>query len=211
MIKAMRTAASGMSAQQMNVDNIANNLANVNTTGFKRSKVEFQDVLYQRIQKAGVSTATGAVIPTNVEVGYFSQHAMELLDPERTVLETVQDIMPLAPQGVLRKLCAAFLFQGDEVDKRVRYLSGGEKTRVVLATLLVRPLNLLVLDEPTNHLDIQSRAILLDALRRYSGTLMLVSHDRYFLRALVNRVFEIDRGQMRIYEGNYDYYLSKRA
>ena len=92
----------------------------------------------------------------------------------------------------------------------MRYLSGGEKSRVVLATLLVRPLNLLILDEPTNHLDIQSRGILLEALRGFAGTLILVSHDRHFLRSLVSRVFELDRGRLRIFEGNYDYYLSKR-
>ena len=134
---------------------------------------------------------------------------MDLLDPKKTVFETVQDAMPMASIGVMRNLCAAFLFQGDDVDKRIDKLSGGEKSRVVLATLLARPINLLMLDEPTNHLDIQSREMLLEALQNFAGTVMLVSHDRHFLRSLVARVFEIDHGQMIPYEGDYDYYLHK--
>ena len=153
---------------------------------------------------------TGSVaIGASVNPGYFSQHAMEVLDPGRTVFETVQDAMPQANIGVLRNLCAAFLFQGDAVDKRVDQLSGGERSRLVLATLLGRPLNFLILDEPTNHLDIQSREILLDALKGFAGTVVLVSHDRHFLRALVTRVMEVDHGEMRVYEGDYDYYLQK--
>ncbi|BCS56038.1 ABC-F family ATP-binding cassette domain-containing protein [Geobacter sp. SVR] len=145
----------------------------------------------------------------NVELGYFSQHAMELLDPGKTIFETLQDAMPQATIGVIRNLLGAFLFSGDAIDKRIENLSGGEKSRVVLATLLARPVNFLVLDEPTNHLDIRSREILLDALQNFSGTVMLVSHDRHFLRQLVDRVFELDHGEMRVYEGNYEYYLSK--
>ncbi len=146
--------------------------------------------------------------PTS-NLGYFSQHSMDLLDPKKTVFETVQEAMPMASIGVVRNLCAAFLFQGDDVDKRIDKLSGGEKSRVVLAMLLARPLNLLVLDEPTNHLDIQSREVLLEALQDFAGTVVLVSHDRHFLRSLVARVFEIDHGQMLPYEGDYDYYLHK--
>ncbi len=150
-----------------------------------------------------------AVLGASVNLGYFSQHSMDLLDRKKTVYDTVQDALPNASVGVIRNLCAAFLFQGDDVEKRINNLSGGEKSRVVLATLLARPLNVLVLDEPTNHLDIQSREILLDALQRFAGTIVLVSHDRHFLRALVGRVFEIDHGEMRAYEGDYDYYLTK--
>jgi ATP-binding cassette subfamily F protein 3 len=134
---------------------------------------------------------------------------MEVLNPKITVFDTVQGVLPQANIGVIRNLLAAFLFRGDEVDKRVANLSGGEKSRLVLATLLARPLNLLILDEPTNHLDIQSRETLLETLRKFTGTVILVSHDRHFLRALVTRVFEIDHGELRIYEGNYQYYLEK--
>jgi ATP-binding cassette subfamily F protein 3 len=154
-------------------------------------------------------TSGNVNLGANVELGYFSQHAMEVLDPKKTVFETVQDVIPLATIGVIRNLLGAFLFSGDAVDKRIENLSGGEKSRVVLATLLARPVNFLVLDEPTNHLDIRSREILLDALQRFSGTVVLVSHDRHFLRSLVDRVFEIDHGEMRVYEGNYGYYLEK--
>ncbi len=145
----------------------------------------------------------------NVELGYFSQHAMEVLDPKKSIFETVQEVLPLANRGVIMNLLGAFLFSGDAVDKRIENLSGGEKSRVVLATLLARPINFLVLDEPTNHLDIRSREMLLDALKNFTGTVMLVSHDRHFLRLLVDRVLEVDHGEMRTYEGNYEYYLEK--
>jgi ATP-binding cassette subfamily F protein 3 len=160
---------------------------------------------------AGQTEATGGnvTIGANVEIGYFSQHAMELLDPKKTVFETLQDTMPLANIGVIRNLLGAFLFSGDTVDKRIENLSGGEKSRVVLATILARPVNFLILDEPTNHLDIRSREILLDTLKNFGGTIILVSHDRHFLRLLVDRVFEVDHGEMRVYEGDYEYYLHK--
>jgi len=160
---------------------------------------------------AGQTGATSGSLKlgANVNPGYFSQHAMELLQPNRTVFETVQEALPNATIGTLRKLCAAFLFRGEEADKKIVALSGGEKSRVVLATLLGSPCNLLILDEPTNHLDIQSRMILLDTLVRFRGTIVIVSHDRHFLRELATRVFEIDQGKLTAYEGGYEYYLSK--
>jgi ATP-binding cassette subfamily F protein 3 len=154
-------------------------------------------------------TAGSATIGASVNLGYFSQHSMDVLDRNQTVYETVQCALPNASVGIVRNLCGAFLFQGDDVEKKINNLSGGEKSRVVLATLLARPLNVLVLDEPTNHLDIQSREVLLEALQGFAGTVVLVSHDRHFLRALVDRVIEIDHGEMRTYEGDYDYYLNK--
>ncbi|NVO00335.1 MAG: ABC-F family ATP-binding cassette domain-containing protein, partial [Geobacteraceae bacterium] len=150
-----------------------------------------------------------AALGANVEIGYFSQHAMEVLDPKKTVFETLQDVMPLATIGVIRNLLGSFLFSGDSIEKKIENLSGGEKSRVVLATLLARPVNFLILDEPTNHLDIKSREMLLDALKNFSGTVILVSHDRHFLRLLVDHVYEIDHGEMRIYQGDYNYYLEK--
>jgi len=180
-----------------------NKIALVGVNGAGKST--FLKVLAGQTEPTGGSFTLGA----NVNLGYFSQHAMELLDPKKTVFETVQDVIPLATIGVIRNLLGAFLFSGDAVEKRIENLSGGEKSRVVLATLLARPVNFLVLDEPTNHLDIRSREILLDALQSFSGTVLLVSHDRHFLRNLVDRVFETDHGEMRIYEGDYGYYLEK--
>jgi ATP-binding cassette subfamily F protein 3 len=190
---------SGVSGTIRRGDKIA--VVGVNGAG----KSTFLKVLAGQAEPTSGSAALGA----NVNLGYFSQHAMDLLDPKKSVFETVQDALPQATIGVLRNLCAAFLFSGDDVDKRIDKLSGGEKSRVVLATLLARPLNLLILDEPTNHLDIQSRDILLEALQKFTGTVVLVSHDRHFLRSLVTRVFAIDHGEMVSYEGDYDYYLFK--
>ncbi len=168
-------------------------------------KSTFLKILAEQVEPTTGSAKLGA----NVALGYFSQHSMELLEPGRTVFETVQAAMPQATIGTVRNLCAAFLFQGDDVDKKIQVLSGGEKSRVVLAILLSRPNNFLVLDEPTNHLDMRSREILLEALRNFTGTVVIVSHDRHFLRELVQRVLEIDHGEMRDYQGGYTYYLSK--
>jgi ATP-binding cassette subfamily F protein 3 len=168
-------------------------------------KSTFLKVLVGQTEPTSGTVALGA----NVELGYFSQHAMEVLDPKKSIFETVQDTLPLANRGVIMNLLGAFLFSGDAVDKKIENLSGGEKSRVVLATLLARPINFLVLDEPTNHLDIRSREMLLNALQNFTGTVMLVSHDRHFLRCLVDRVIEVDHGEMRTYEGNYEYYLEK--
>ncbi|MBU4235344.1 MAG: ATP-binding cassette domain-containing protein [Proteobacteria bacterium] len=170
-------------------------------------KSTFLKVLAGQVEPTNGTVNIGA----NILPGYFSQHSMELLNSEFTVFETVQAVIPTGNIGVIRNLCAAFLFQGDDVDKRIAHLSGGEKSRVVLATLLAQPLNFLILDEPTNHLDIQSREVLLEALQKFTGTVILVSHDRHFLRLLVDRVFAIDHGAMHTYEGDYGYYLRKSA
>ncbi|MFH2122271.1 MAG: ABC-F family ATP-binding cassette domain-containing protein [Pseudomonadota bacterium] len=170
-------------------------------------KSTFLKVLAGQVEPTNGTVSIGA----NILPGYFSQHSMELLNPDFTVFETIQAVIPTGNIGVIRNLCAAFLFQGDDVDKRIAHLSGGEKSRVVLATLLAQPLNFLILDEPTNHLDIQSREVLLEALQKFTGTVILVSHDRHFLRLLVDRVFAIDHGAMQTYEGDYGYYLRKSA
>lgn len=146
----------------------------------------------------------------SVKVGYFSQHSLEVLNPNKTIYDEVYDRIPQATIGFVRNLLGAFLFSGDDVYKKISVLSGGEKSRVVLATLLANPVNFLILDEPTNHLDIASREILLKAIQNFDGTALLVSHDRHFLKSIANRVFEVDHGEMRIYEGNYDYYLSTK-
>lgn len=145
-----------------------------------------------------------------IDVGYFSQNSMDVLDPNSTILEEVHCRVPKASIGVVRNLLGALLFSGDEVEKKISILSGGEKSRVVLATILARPVNFLVLDEPTNHLDIKSREVLLDAIKRFPGTVMIVSHDRHFLREITTRVFEVDKHHLLITDGPWDYYLSKK-
>lgn len=147
----------------------------------------------------------------SVQLGYFSQYSCDTLRPERTILEELRERLPIANIGTIKNLLGAFLFSGDDSEKKVSILSGGEKTRVMLACLLSQPVNFLILDEPTNHLDIASREVLLEALQEFDGTIMIVSHDRYFLRHLVNRVFEVDHGELRTYDGDYDYYLEKSA
>jgi len=150
-----------------------------------------------------------AVLGASVNLGYFSQYSSDILNPDRTIFEEVSERLPLATIGWIKNLLGAFQFSGDDTDKKISVLSGGEKSRVMLAIILSQPVNFLILDEPTNHLDIASREVLLEALQEFKGTIMIVSHDRYFLRHLVNRVFEIDHGQMRVFEGDYDYYLEK--
>ncbi|WP_293910898.1 ABC-F family ATP-binding cassette domain-containing protein [Sphaerochaeta sp. UBA5836] len=159
----------------------------------------------------GLAEASGgeATLGASVNMGYFSQYSSDVLDPNKTIFEEVFDRVPLSTIPAIRSMLGSFLFSGDDVDKKIGTLSGGEKSRVMLACMLAVPVNFLVLDEPTNHLDIQSREVLLDALSRFEGTLMIVSHDRYFLKHLANRVFELDKGMLNIYEGDYAYYLHK--
>ncbi|WP_243301819.1 ABC-F family ATP-binding cassette domain-containing protein [Geothrix oryzisoli] len=127
----------------------------------------------------------------SLKLGYFSQQALDLLDPDLTVLEQMQQDFPMEGLGVLRNLLGAFQFSGDDVDKRIRSLSGGEKSRLVMARMLFNPPNFLVLDEPTNHLDLATKEMLIEALKDFEGTMLFVSHDRSFLRGLANRVLEL--------------------
>ena len=145
----------------------------------------------------------------SVKMGYFAQHAMELLEPERTVWETLQDAFPRASVGSLRALAGCFGFSGDEIEKKTRVLSGGERARLVLAILLYDPPNFLVLDEPTNHLDVTTKEMLVRALQGYEGTMLLVSHDRRFLSALTNRVLELTPEGPIPYGGGYSEYVSR--
>jgi ATPase subunit of ABC transporter with duplicated ATPase domains len=143
----------------------------------------------------------------SVKMGYFAQHAMDVLDGDRTVFETLQDNFPQANQAPLRALAGCFGFSGDEIDKKCRVLSGGEKARLVMAILLFDPPNLLVLDEPTNHLDIATKQMLITALSQYEGTMLFVSHDRHFLAALSNRVLELTPEGIHTYGGGYTEYV----
>lgn len=154
-------------------------------------------------------TSGRLTVGASIELGYFSQNSMDVLDPRSTVLEEVHSRIPTAGLGYVRNLLGALKFSGDEVEKKISVLSGGEKSRVVLATILSKPLNFLIFDEPTNHLDIQSRDVLLDAIMRFQGTVMIVSHDRHFLRKMCTRVFRLDHHELTVYDGSWDYYLEK--
>lgn len=156
------------------------------------------------------ATSGECSVGPSIQVGYFSQFSLDLLNPENTVLEEISNRLPHASNGYIRNLLAAFLFRGDDVDKKIKILSGGEKSRVVLATLMSNNNNLLILDEPTNHLDLKSRDVLLNALKTFDGTVMYVSHDRHFLHGLSNRVFEVDKGGIRVFDSNFNYYLEKK-
>ena len=145
----------------------------------------------------------------SVKMGYFAQHAMDLLDGNSTVFETLDAAFPHAGQGALRTLAGAFGFSGDEVEKRCRVLSGGEKARLVMALMLYDPPNFLVLDEPTNHLDIATKEMLITALAQYEGTMLFVSHDRHFLAALSNRVLEMTPEGIHQYDGGYTEYVAR--
>ncbi|NKC31997.1 ABC-F family ATP-binding cassette domain-containing protein [Falsiroseomonas selenitidurans] len=145
----------------------------------------------------------------SVKLGYFAQHAMELLDGDRTVFQALEDDFPRAPQGSLRALAGCFGFTGDDVEKRCRVLSGGEKARLVMAKMLYDPPNFLVLDEPTNHLDIATKEMLIAALAQYEGTMLFVSHDRHFLAALSNRVLELTPEGLHDYDGGYTEYVAR--
>ena len=144
-----------------------------------------------------------------VEVAFYAQHQLEALDPRATVLDELERGASLQDQPRLRSHLGAFLFAGDDVEKPVSVLSGGEKARLALAKLLLRPANVLVLDEPTNHLDVNACEVLEDALAAYAGTLVVISHDRAFLNALATRVVEVRAGVLREFPGNYDDYLQR--
>jgi ATPase subunit of ABC transporter with duplicated ATPase domains len=145
----------------------------------------------------------------SVKMGYFAQHAMDLLDGERTVFQSLEDSFPQAGQGSLRALAGCFGFSGDDVEKRCRVLSGGEKARLVMAKMLFDPPNFLVLDEPTNHLDLATKEMLINALSEFEGTMLFVSHDRHFLAALSNRVLELTPEGIHQYGGGYTEYVAR--
>jgi ATPase subunit of ABC transporter with duplicated ATPase domains len=145
----------------------------------------------------------------SVKMGYFAQHAMDLLDGERTVFQMLEETFPQAGQGSLRTLAGCFGFSGDDIEKRCRVLSGGEKARLVMAIMLYDPPNFLVLDEPTNHLDMATKEMLINALSDYEGTMLFVSHDRHFLAALSNRVLELTSEGVHQYGGGYTEYVAR--
>lgn len=146
----------------------------------------------------------------NVEVGYYAQNQADVLNPQLTVLETIEKVSPYEMRPRLRTILGSFLFSGEDVDKKVSVLSGGERARLALACLLLRPINLLMLDEPTNHLDMRSKEVLKEALMNYDGTLIVVSHDRDFLNGLTSQTIEFTNKQVKTYLGDLQYFLEKR-
>ncbi|NEJ71988.1 ATP-binding cassette domain-containing protein [Rhizobium phaseoli] len=205
------------------------NLKNVHKKYGSRSIYEGLDFMVRRrerwcimgINGAGKSTllklVTGTAEPdegsvalgASVKMGYFAQHAMDILDGDHTVFQSLEDRFPQAGQGPLRALAGCFGFSGDDVEKRCRVLSGGEKARLVMAIMLFDPPNLLVLDEPTNHLDLDTKEMLIKALSQYEGTMLFVSHDRHFLAALSNRVLELTPEGVHQYGGGYTEYVAR--
>ena len=168
-----------------------------------------------KIVAGAVSPDQGHVaLGGSVEMGYFAQQALDLLDPDLTIEEQLQKDFPQESIGALRNLAGAFQFSGDDIDKKIRALSGGEKTRLVIARMLLNPPNFLVLDEPTNHLDLATKQMLIDSLSSFEGTMLFVSHDRAFLRALSNRVIELGGesgvdAQPHLYPGSYVEYVAR--
>ncbi|KQU50458.1 glycosyl transferase family 1 [Bosea sp. Leaf344] len=168
-----------------------------------------KSTLLKLVAGAAAPDAGTVALGGTVRMGYFAQHAMEVLDGERTVFQTLEDLFPQAGQGSLRALAGCFGFSGDDVEKRCRVLSGGEKARLVMATMLYDPPNFLVLDEPTNHLDIATKEMLIAALANYEGTMLFVSHDRHFLAALSNRLLELTPDGVHAYGGGYTEYVAR--
>jgi ATPase subunit of ABC transporter with duplicated ATPase domains len=203
-------------------------LRNVHKTYGSRTIYQGLDLSIRRKERwcvmgvngAGKSTllklVTGATDPDSgsvtvggsVRMGYFSQHAMEVLDGGATVFESLESAFPTANQGSLRALAGCFGFSGDDVEKKCRFLSGGEKARLVMAIMLFNPPNFLVLDEPTNHLDLDTKEMLIKALAAYEGTMLFVSHDRHFLATLSNRVLELTPEGVHQYAGGYVEYVA---
>ncbi len=170
--------------------------------------------LLKMIAGALTPDAGGVHLGASLEMGYFAQQSLDLIDPEITIIEQLQQDFPREGLGVLRTLAGAFQFSGDDVDKKIKALSGGEKSRLVMARMLFDPPNFLVLDEPTNHLDLATKEMLVEALQAFEGTMMFVSHDRTFLRGLGSRVLELggESGTSQeavVYPGSYVEYVEK--
>jgi len=151
------------------------------------------------------------VLGSHVEVQYYAQHQLDALDPTRTVLEEIELAAPEAQISRLRTILGSFLFSGDTVEKKVAVLSGGEKARLALAKMLARPAALLCMDEPTNHLDLASKEVLEEALAGFTGTIVFISHDRYFINRIATQVVEVDHGRLTTHLGTYDDYLAHKA
>ena len=226
--KRRQTVASDFLPAPRSGEDVAS-LKNVHKGYGSRSIYEGLDFMIRRRERwcvmgvngAGKSTLlkliAGSTEPDNgtvaiggsVKMGYFAQHAMDLLDGERTVFQWLEDSFPQAGQGSLRALAGCFGFSGDDVEKKCRVLSGGERARLVMAKMLYDPPNFLVLDEPTNHLDMATKEMLINALSEFEGTMLFVSHDRHFLAALSNRVLELTPEGIHQFGGGYTEYVAR--
>ena len=171
-----------------------------------QGKTTLAKIIVDELKSSGGEVALGH----NVEVGYYAQNQSDSMHKDSTLLETMENAAPPEMRTKLRNILGAFLFTGEDVDKKVSVLSGGEKARLALAVLLLRPVNLLVLDEPTNHLDMLSKEVLKQAIKEYDGTLIVVSHDRQFLRELTDKTIEFRDKKLHTHLGDIDYFMSKR-
>lgn len=164
-----------------------------------------------RIIVGAEEPSNGEIVPGyQVKIGYYAQNQAEILNPEKTVFEVIDDAATGEIRKKVRTLLGSFLFSGEEVDKKVKVLSGGERARLAMCKLLLEPVNLLILDEPTNHLDIRSKEILKDALLRYDGTLIVISHDRDFLNGLTDKIYEFTQGEVREHLSGINDFLRKK-
>jgi ATPase subunit of ABC transporter with duplicated ATPase domains len=168
-----------------------------------------KSTLLKLIAGAAEPDSGDVALGASVKMGYFAQHAMDLLDGDRTVFQSLEDAFPQAGQGSLRTLAGCFGFSGDDVEKKCRVLSGGEKARLAMARMLFNPPNFLVLDEPTNHLDLLTKEMLIGALAQFEGAMLFVSHDRHFLAALSNRVLELTPDGVHQFAGGYSEYVAR--
>ena len=194
-----------------------NVLSNVNLLIERKSKIAFvgqngqgKSTLAKIIVGELTPSSGNSKLGHNVQIGYFAQNQAEYLDGSKTVLQTMIDSANETNRSKVRDVLGSFLFKGDDVEKYVRVLSGGERNRLALAKLLLQPFNVLVMDEPTNHLDIKSKSVLKQALVKFDGTLILVSHDRDFLQDLTNKVYEFKSQNIKEYLGDIDFYLNQR-
>lgn len=187
----------GLNAQVNRLDKVA--VVGVNGAG--------KSTLLKVITGMTEASTGQAIVGPSIKIGYFGQFTLDVLKAELTVFDEIRARLKDASDGFIRNLLAAFLFRGDDIYKKIKILSGGEKSRLVLAGLMAENNNLLVLDEPTNHLDMKSREVLLEALQNYQGTIIFVSHDRHFLQSLATRVLEVDKGGVRSFDGPYSFYL----
>ena len=192
-------------------------LSNVNLLIERKSKIAFvgqngqgKSTLAKIMVGELAPSAGNSKLGHNVQIGYFAQNQAEYLDGTKTVLQTMIDSANETNRSKVRDVLGSFLFKGDDVEKYVRVLSGGERNRLALAKLLLQPFNVLVMDEPTNHLDIKSKSVLKQALIKFDGTLILVSHDRDFLQNLTNKVYEFKSQNIKEYLGDIDFYLNER-